>query len=216
MKELAAWYEALWIRRAEPLTVKRIAGLRHETEALRNEYRALQLKLCKASQTVFKSSVTERFRTEPPGELEELFANASRFFICNTNRRDRKYTNSGGYLFEDSMHERRFAAAWEAFAYPKRMEEVRKGHGILMFAKGVGIIGIGVAREACETLMPGDSRRLYASDFPEWRVPVTWLAWCDEGDAFPWPSARNATFIDVSGEKYASLRQNVRNHFLEE
>jgi phosphatidylserine/phosphatidylglycerophosphate/cardiolipin synthase-like enzyme len=40
MKELAAWYEALWTKRAEPLTVKRIASLRHETEALRNEYRA--------------------------------------------------------------------------------------------------------------------------------------------------------------------------------
>ena len=214
LKTLAAWYEALWRRRAEPVTEKLIARLRHETATLRREFRVLQERLRKESAVSFRPLPSKRALVEPPTVLEALFVSAKRIFICNTNRRDRKYTSTGSFLFEELMHKQSFAAAWEAFDYSKRMEEVKKGDAILMFAKGVGIIGIGKATGPCETLRPGELSRLYASEYTEWRVPVTWLVWCDEEDAFPWSESPNKTFFDASGESYGDFRRNLRNHFL--
>jgi hypothetical protein len=46
----------------------------------------------------------------------------------------------------------------------------------------------------------------------EWRVPVEWLAWVDDPAALLWKSPR-ATFFDVSDDKYAEFRRDVRVHF---
>lgn len=60
------------------------------------------------------------------------------------------------------------------------MEQVEPGDAVLMFAKGVGIIGIGVATTQCETLSPNEPDRVrnftYEENTTEWRVPVKWLA----------------------------------------
>jgi len=84
-----------------------------------------------------------------------------------------------------------------------------------MYAKGVGILGIGQARGPHEVLQPGDPERLRKGGTPEWRIPVSWLAWeDDDADAFIWNSP-NATFFEVSDLKYRSLRDDVERHFSE-
>lgn len=94
------------------------------------------------------------------------------------------------------------------------MDKVEQGDTMFMFAKGVGIIGIGCAKAPREVLEKGNPDRIEDWDTPEWRVPVDWLAWVeDDSDSFPWHGP-NATFFDVSGDKYRGLRDDVRKHFL--
>jgi hypothetical protein len=87
-----------------------------------------------------------------------------------------------------------------------------------MFAKGVGIIGIGVATASCETLPPGDSKRVWnfsrEKNSTEWSVPVRWLTWTDEAGAYRWRGSPNFTFWDISAPRYQTLRGEVRAHFL--
>ena len=150
-------------------------------------------------------------------ELQDLFASAKRFFVCNTDRRQRERTPTGGYALEQQMYNRGFAAAWESFKFPSHMEQVVRGDAIFMFAKKVGIIGVGVAKAACQTLPPDDPDRLrnfsYETNTPEWRVPVKWLDWKDEAAAFPW-NAPNFTFWNVTEPDYDDFREDVIAHFL--
>ena len=117
-------------------------------------------------------------------KLQDLFASAERFFVCNTDRRQGERTPTGGYALEQEMYNRGFAAAWESFKFPSHMEQVERGDAISMLAKGVGVVGVGVAKAACQTLPPDDPDRLrnfsYETNEPEWRVPAKWLAWTDE------------------------------------
>lgn len=112
------------------------------------------------------------------------------------------------------MHSCGFAAAWEDYKFPSHMKMVRKGDAILMFAKGVGIIAVGVALKTCETLQPGDNGRVsnYHNQI-EWRVPTKWLAWVDEAAAYPY-KARNFTFWNVTDNQYRNLRTGVERHFV--
>ena len=115
------------------------------------------------------------------------------------------------------MCNRGFAAAWETFKYQKRMEQVEPGDGILMFAKGVGIISVGVAMANCETLPPDHPDRVrnfsYKENTTDWRDPVKWLAWTDEAGALPYKSP-NFTFWDVTGKRYDEFRDEGKSHFL--
>ena len=81
-----------------------------------------------------------------------------------------------------------------------------------MFAKDVGIIGIGLAKGRCQMLEPDDSDRLMMTGTREWRVPTAWLAW-NNNDAYRW-KGRRATFFDVSEDMYRKLRNGVEKHFL--
>ncbi len=111
------------------------------------------------------------------------------------------------------MRQRGYAAAWEDFNYPSHMSQVEPGNAILMYAKGVGIKGIGRARQPREVLDPGRPDRIRDGHSREWRIPVDWLAWEeDDADCFSW-SSQNATFFDVSGERYFRMREGVRRHF---
>jgi hypothetical protein len=96
------------------------------------------------------------------------------------------------------------------------MRTVQKGDAILMFAKGQGIVGIGRAKEGPKVLAPKAPNRIRKRDSNEWRVPVDWLAWVenDADAAAPWWNSPNASFFDVTGEKYSDLTDAVKRHFL--
>jgi hypothetical protein len=112
------------------------------------------------------------------------------------------------------MHIEGCAAAWESFRSPKYMERVKRGDAIFMFAKGVGIVGIGCAKAKRQILEPNDPDRIGMSnskDEREWRIPVDWLDWRDDNDACPFKSP-NMTFWNLTED--AALRGAVRRRFL--
>jgi hypothetical protein len=85
-----------------------------------------------------------------------------------------------------------------------------------MFAKGVGIIGIGQAKTKCETLKPNDPDRIgkfYESNAPEWRVPVEWVDWRSDEEAYHCKSP-NFTFLNVKSDQYSDMREGIRKHYL--
>jgi hypothetical protein len=108
-----------------------------------------------------------------------------------------------------------YAAAWVPFYHEKRMEEVKCGDAIFMYANRTGIIGIGRAKGQCEKLEPGNPDRIRGgSEEPEWRVPVDWLVWRSSKDSYrpERREIRNQTFSDVTGEE--GLLGPIRGHFL--
>jgi hypothetical protein len=113
-------------------------------------------------------------------QLRDLLDNAPEFFVCNTNR---KHSPDG--TDENLMRRKKHAICWTSFRYPKRMEQVLPGDAIFMFAKGVGIIGVGRARGKCRALAPGRPGR-FTRDFTndeEWRVPVDdWVFWAESDE----------------------------------
>jgi len=157
-------------------------------------------------------------QSEMADSLQTLFSNARHFFVCNSNRRDGERTDTGGFKLEQEMFNRGVAAVWEAFKFPKHIEQVESNDAIFMYAKAVGIVGVGMATGRAERLNPGDRRRINNSntldDF-EWQVPVHWLDWKDDAEACPW-KAQNFSFWNVTGPKsdYEKLRENVKEHFL--
>jgi hypothetical protein len=191
---LIGWFDTLW-EEADLLDLAIVAKWLRETEAERTAYSALRKKVEK--QPALSTGLTK---------LIDLFETGNRFFVCNTNRR---------WSPEDEkrMHDRAYAAAWEQFNFPSHMREVEQGHTIFMYAKGVGIIGIGRAKGRCQILQPGSPNRVTPGKTPEWRVPTAWLAWKKNSDAYPWKS-QNSTFFEVSGNKYQQMRNDVKKHFL--
>ncbi|MBC7818357.1 MAG: hypothetical protein IAG10_15835, partial [Planctomycetaceae bacterium] len=101
--------------------------------------------------------------------------------------------------------------------FPNHMEQVEAGDAIFMFAKRIGIIGIGMAKDKCETLTPDDQTRIRnfadENNTPEWRVPVQWLAQTDEAGAYRCKSP-NFTFWNITDSQYDDLREGVKMHFL--
>jgi hypothetical protein len=192
---LADWFESLWARAAE-LDLPTLANWAQEIETERVEY----------------SHLKKRLERQPPlsrgkaAEIVNLFASANRLFLCNSNRKNSSED-------EKRMHDRGYAAAWERFNFPSHMERVEKGDAIFMFAKGCGIIGVGVAKGKCEILEPGFPGRIASYQAREWRVPVSWLTWKDDDESFSVKS-RNGTFFDVTEEYPAWLRENIKQHFL--
>jgi hypothetical protein len=208
---LIEWYDQLWAT-ARPIQAAQLAALRQTAAKLRREY----VKLKKKSNAALTLSQKEPASRVFSDDVKSLFEQAERFFVCNTDRRHRERTSTGGYLLEEEMYNRGYATAWESFKFPGHMEEVQTGDAIFMFAKAVGIIAIGRAKGPCETLQPGKPNRVYNGRYRqdvEWRVPVHWLDWRDQEDAYPWQSP-NFTFWNVSDDSYSDLRDGVKEHFL--
>jgi len=209
VQDLSAWFDASWAK-ADRVGTAEIAEWEQETEALRKEYAALRKKA--RAKPTFPSEVNPSVPL--PSGFRDLMDNASGFFVCNTNRR-----HSPDGEDEELMRRTCYAAVWTEFRYPSHMERVEPGHVILMFAKGIGIVGVGRANGKCEILPPGDPGRIskdYRHD-EEWRIPVNdWLAWAENAeDAFSWQMP-NASFLDVSPDAYHEMREDVRKHFLRE
>lgn len=213
-KELVTWFDQLW-ELAQPVTVEGIAELQHDTAALRQEFVKWKKRVKAKTKSQAKPSHAAKKTSAFSDSLQNAFETATRFFVCNTDRRQKGRTSTGGFVLEEEMHNRGFAAAWEEFKYPTHMEMVEAGDVIFMFAKSVGIIGVGMAEGTCETLQPHQRGRVTdVHNTVEWRIPTRWLAWTDSNGAFAWKSP-NCTFWDVSDSRYDDFRADVMAHFLD-
>jgi hypothetical protein len=192
---LIGWFDKLWME-ADILDLAIVAEWLRETEAERAAYSTL------------RKRVEERptLSTGRATKLLDPFEAGNRFFVCNTKRR---------WSLEDEkrMRDRGYAPAWEWFNFSSHMGKVEPGHTIFMYAKGVGIIGIGRAKGGCEILEPGDPDRVTPGKTNEWRVPTAWLSWKESSDACRWKS-QNSTFFEVSGDQHRQLRNGIKKHFL--
>jgi hypothetical protein len=193
--QLVTWFDTLWDA-SERLDSELAATWLRETQAEREQLSILQKSV--ESQPVLS--------TGKANKLQKLFEGTHQFFVCNTNRR--RSLND-----EKSMRDRGYATAWEKFNYPTHMNRVEEGDTIYMYAKGKGIIGVGRAEGPVEKLESGARDRVVPDGEREWRIPTKWLAWNDELP-FQWKS-QNATFFDVSADKYEDLRDKLKGHFSE-
>jgi len=203
VQELTAWFDKFWAK-AHPLNVSQLAAWQQLTAALRRDYSKLR-KRANAKLALPNNNLSAAVFLD---DLRDLLENATRFFVCNT---DRRY---GGHDLERDMHSHGCATAWETFKFQSHIEQVEPGDAIFMFAKGIGIIGIGRAKTRCETLKPGARNRIRKTETHEWRVPVDWLDWRGDEEAYPYKEAPNFTFWNVTNERYRGLREGIRKHFL--
>jgi len=212
LTKLTCWFDQLW-QVAFPLTAEHLIELQRQTAALRREF----VKLKKQSQSELVVAEKQQADGRLTDSLQNLFATALRFFVCNTNRRYSPLTATGGSAMEREMYSHQLATAWVPFKFPSHMQLVAPGDGVFMFAKGVGIIGVGVATARCEIVPATDPNRLWYKDednILEWRVPTKWLVWKDDADACPYPGAPNFTFWNVTETQYDYFRESVKSHFL--
>jgi hypothetical protein len=207
-RQVAKWYRELWDV-STPISISDLSKIADETRELRDEYERLR----KNANAVIPRQQASEHEMSPISSVAKLFENAKRFFICNTNRRYSGHTETGGFLTEELMFDNNFAAAWESFDYDAHMQQVEAGDAILMYAKGVGIVGVGIALGNCETLPFGAAERLTNEiETPEWRVPTRWMAWTDDSAALDYKSA-NYTFANISGDSYSQLLSDAERHF---
>jgi hypothetical protein len=213
LKKLTEWFDKLW-RDALLLSMEHLIELQGKTARLRSKYTELR----EQSQVSLVFDQKQQTNGKLTDSLQNLFEFAPRFFVCNTNRRFRAKTKTGGYAIEQDMFSKGVAAAWEKFKFPGHMRLVEPGDGIFMFAKGVGIIGVGMATGKCEILSSTSSNRLWRyqneTNPQEWQIPTKWLTWVDDSVAFPYPNAPNFTFWDVTKIQYKNLRKSAMDYFL--
>jgi len=211
--ELTAWFDTLW-KKATPLTLSKLTELQQKFDGVRRDFKDFMKQYGNIS--TFPKQISHS--NEKSMGLRELLYDSSQFFLCNTDRRHDRRAGAGAYPLEEEMHKRRYAAAWETYNYPAHMQRVETGNTIFMYAKGVGIIGIGRATAKAEVLEPGNIDRIrQKGDTREWWVPVEWLSWCDDDkDACLLENKQglSGTFLDVT--RRLELRDAVRRHFLRE
>jgi hypothetical protein len=212
--ELTNWFDTLW-KAADRFDLAQASKWQKETASLRREFWALRKKAGEKPMLP-NEGVSEEHTNQ---ELRDLLDNATQFFLCNTDRVQGERTPAGGYELEEQMHRRCFAAAWESFRFPVHMDRVQRGDAIFMFAKGVGIIGIGRAKAGREILKRSAADRIrnfdYEDNTPEWRIPVDWLVWREDRRACRWSgTGLNLSFVDVSEEHHSDLRNAVKKQFV--
>ena len=210
VNKLTSWYDSMW-RRSRPLQLSEIVRARQQAGIFRSAYE--KLKRSAKSGIVLPGGAQSENASD--NRITKSFRTANQFFACNTDRRNPARTTLGAPLHEELMRRRGYVAAWENFDFPSHMETVQPGAVILMFANRVGVIGIGCAEAAVERLSPGAPGRLSKGNSIEWRIPVTWLDWRDEASAYRCKAFRR-TFLDITADKYESLRKSVLGHFCSE
>ncbi len=195
VKQLVTWFDKLW-EASEVLDLALIETWLRETQEERAALSALQKGF----------GMQPALSTGRATKLRNLFEGGKHFFVCNTNRRN-------SINDEKSMHDRGYATAWETFHYPPHMDRVEAGDTICMYAKGEGIIGIGRATGPVVKLESGAPGRVVTDGELEWRVPTEWLVWTPNRP-FRWKSP-NATFFDISADRYRDLRAGLKAHYSE-
>ncbi len=143
----------------------------------------------------------------------EKFFESERVFLCNSNRG--APAPSYDYL-EREMRGRGFAAAWINFNYPQHMQRVAKDHLIFMFAKRIGVVGVGVVTDhPLEILGRDHPDRIRAFRFgqheQEWRIRVNWLAWDESNPCYSTSSLR-PSFQEITS--HTERVRVLKAHFL--
>ena len=208
VQEVASWFDGLW-KKAKPISVREVNQLDDETKDLRRQFAA-----AKEGNATTKCPVETNPSVRSADDLRELLKEGRLMFVCNTNRR---WSPDRGD--EHLMRHTHYATVWTEFRWEKHIRSVKKGDAILMYAKGVGIIGIGQAKGGVEILRAGDPGKIRPDkkDQEEWRVPVEdWLMWVEDNDADAYDdwTMGNTSFLNVSGDRYSDLRRDLRKHFL--
>jgi len=138
------------------------------------------------------------------------------FFRCNSNRKEARRHGYDDRYLELLMKKERFAAAWSEFAYPGHMQRVHECDIIFLFASGnVGIIAIGRATARYEVIVHNEGGQIFEGfEADEWRVPVEWLVWVEDQNAYRWTSNLPPAFLDISNTLYKSDREAAWQHLL--
>lgn len=129
-----------------------------------------------------------------------------RVFWCNTNR-------ANVPALEPRMFTRGFAAAWLPFRYEEHMREVRRGDLIFMYARLLGVIGIGRVTESRLEILGHDHPdrlRDFATEGEneeEWRIPVEWLIWDDSRPCTVEPL--RPTFLEITHHRASPAGQRA-------
>ncbi|ESP91746.1 MULTISPECIES: phospholipase D family protein [Pseudoalteromonas] len=203
VSELVKWYANLWFK-ATPLTSDILENLigfqsKHQQTALeikkiQNDYHQLKINYRQA-------------------KFEHHNYKKSNFFICNSNRKYSERSKDGSYLDEELMLASEHAIAWESYRYVDHMKRVVPGDIIFLYAKKTGVIAIGEALERANKVIPEQALKKSTST-NEWRIPVRWLTPKDDRFVIEIPDqAVQPTFLDISADKYGTLRDKVMAHF---
>ncbi len=207
VQDVASWFDGVWIK-ATPVSVRHVNQLDDETKNLRRQFAALQRSAAQRPKRAVETNPSVR----SADELRELLREGRPMFVCNTNRR-----YSTDRRAEHLMRHKHYATVWTEFRWKNQIRRVMKGDAILMYAKGNGIVGVAQAKSGVEILQPREPGRVRSGKDYEWRIPVEdWLVWVDDTDADAYDDWKmgHASFLDVSGDRYAGLRGGVRRHFL--
>ena len=200
VNELTDWYDLLWAS-AKSLNAALIVDLMRQTDISRGEY------LLQRNRQPLIYSKASKEATDP-SPSSQVVKPTRQYFFCNTNKR---YNASAEAL----MNSRGVVAAWGDYQYISHFRRVTKGDIIFMYAKGVGIIAIGQAKDKGIKLVPGASGLLITDTGQmEWQIPVSWLIWVDAKQAAAWYPVQPKTFVNISANKYAERRMAVIQHLL--
>ncbi|MBQ4837696.1 phospholipase D family protein [Pseudoalteromonas luteoviolacea] len=203
VSELVKWYASLWST-ATPLTGDMLEDLinfqnKHlktalEIKKIKNDYNLLEINYRKIN------FVHQKYKK-------------SNFFICNSNRKYSARNNDGSYFDEELMLASEHVIAWESYRYVDHMKRVVPGDIIFLYAKKTGVIAIGEALERANKVPPEQALKKSTST-NEWKIPVRWLTPKDDRFEIDIPDqAVQPTFLDISADKYGSLRDKVMVHF---
>ncbi len=207
---LNTWYEERWSE-SEEVNMEMLADLSNSAVELRRKWKKLKAAAEKrltvpSSKSIPVQSALVKALRDPGRSV----------WLVNTNRRYDHKTERGGYRLEGRMLDQGLAVVWESFNYPSHMSAVSAGDVILAYAKKVGIKAVGFAEAGAKVIRGKSGDRILPFEeysFPEWQIPTDWIRRVDDEDALPMPDAPNASFINVSGEKYAEIRNSLVGHF---
>ncbi len=192
LSELSDWYMNVW-NGSTPVGSHHIQKLREEAEPFINKRNEL--------------TIPEFSFDCLPDSVEGLFQTATRYFLCNSNRRHQEPEHC-----EDAMLTDGVAMAWSPFGYSSHMERVLRGDAVFLYANQIGVIAIGVATGPVEVFKIDDVERIYHTyDEDEWRIPVKWLNVRKEDACSITPVQQS--FLDISDAKHRERRNAVKVAF---
>ncbi|CAH1385245.1 phospholipase D family protein [Candidatus Nitrotoga sp. M5] len=208
--ELSKWFDSAWSS-ASPLSNDLLASLSKYTDKIEQELTTVNSKIRE-----FDKHISLSIAQSVDSHLIRLDDGGRQFFICNSDRRNGTRTADGGYLHEELMQSLGTAMAWESFKHPKHMSKARKGDIVFLFAKGKGVIAVGEVTEEVEVADGIHKKRLsQVANTTEWRICVNWVTQRNKFFACYIENPPLCTFMDISAEKYKSLRVSVLNYFSE-
>ncbi|HDZ9157079.1 phospholipase D family protein [Vibrio cholerae] len=208
--KLHDWFESIWSK-ASPLTAELLDSLSHGINEIESELSSIKSKI-----RVLDNHLNSVISDLSSSHLTGLDNGSRKFFICNSDRRNGTRTSDGGYLHEELMLSLGVAMAWETFNYPEHMSRARIGDIVFLFAKGKGIIAIGIVTETV-IVADGISRERFSSeaDTKEWRISVNWITQRNKSLNYRLDSPPLCTFLDISANKHKAIRDGVLNYFSE-